>query len=169
MKIILKSLNYIIILAVIFLAFLMGGIGLFGIKVYTVISGSMEPKYKVGSLIYVKKVDTSTLKKKDVITYKIPDSVVVTHRIEKIFYDENNKKVFTTKGDANDEADDVPVYEEHVIGKPIFTIPYLGYLSTIIQGKNGKFIILSFFALLVIITTIIDYLVSDKKGGDDEK
>ena len=169
LKIILKSLNYIVIVAVVVLFFLMGGIGLFGFKIYTVLSGSMEPDYKVGSLIYVKDVDTSNLKEKDVITFKTENGVVVTHRINEISYDENSKKIFRTKGDANDEADDVPIYEENVIGKPLFTIPYLGYLSTMISGKNGKFLLISFGVLLIVFMSVIDYLVSDKREVNDEK
>lgn len=169
LKIILKSLNYIVIVSVIVLFFLMGGIGLFGFKIYTVLSGSMEPNYKVGSLIYVKDVDTSNLKEEDVITFKTENGVVVTHRINEISYDENSEKIFRTKGDANDEADDVPIYEKNIIGEPIFTIPYLGYLSTMISGKNGKLLLISFGVLLIAFTSIIDYLVSDEKGVNDEK
>ena len=167
-KIILKSLNYIVIISVIVLFFLMSGIGLFGIKIYAVLSGSMEPDYKVGSLIYVKNVDPSDLKEKDVITFKTEKGIVVTHRINEISYDENSEKIFRTKGDANDEADDVPIYEKNIIGKPIFTISYLGYLSTMISGKKGKILLIGFGALLIVFTSIIDYLVSDEKGVNDE-
>ena len=45
-----------LILIIVF-AFLLVGVRLFGLEPYTVLSGSMEPEYHVGSLIYVK--DTS--------------------------------------------------------------------------------------------------------------
>ena len=45
------------------------GMRLFGFELYTVMSGSMEPEYHVGSLIYVKAVDPATLNQGDVITF----------------------------------------------------------------------------------------------------
>ena len=39
------------------LALLLVGVRLFGMQVFTVLSGSMEPTYQTGSLIYVKDVD----------------------------------------------------------------------------------------------------------------
>ena len=48
----------IVVLVVIF-AVLLIGVRLFGVQVYSVISGSMEPEYPVGSLIYVKDINPS--------------------------------------------------------------------------------------------------------------
>ena len=44
-------------IVVLFAVFLMGS-RLVGYQVFNVISGSMEPEYSVGDLIYVKKVNT---------------------------------------------------------------------------------------------------------------
>ena len=33
---------------------------------------------------------------------------------------------FYTQGDANDAPDGAPVYFKNLIGRPVFTIPYLG-------------------------------------------
>ena len=46
----------ILVALVVLLALLLVGARLFGLQVYTVLSGSMEPTYHTGSLIYVKKV-----------------------------------------------------------------------------------------------------------------
>ena len=43
----------VLVAAVVLLAVLLVGVRLFGLQVYTVLSGSMEPAYPVGSLIYV--------------------------------------------------------------------------------------------------------------------
>ena len=61
----------IVVLVVIF-AVLLVGVRLFGVQVYSVISGSMEPEYPVGSLIYVKDVDPTEIEVNDVITYVLP-------------------------------------------------------------------------------------------------
>ena len=46
-----------IVIVVVIFALLLVGVRLLGIQVFSVISGSMEPDYPVGSLIYVKEVD----------------------------------------------------------------------------------------------------------------
>ena len=50
----------IIVALVVILALLLVGARVVGLQVFTVLSGSMEPTYHTGSLIYVKKVDPYT-------------------------------------------------------------------------------------------------------------
>ena len=51
----------VLVALVVLLALLLVGARLFGLQVFTVLSGSMEPTYHTGSLIYVKKVDPYTI------------------------------------------------------------------------------------------------------------
>ena len=51
--------------------------GLFGYKPLVVLSGSMTPTYKIGSIIYYHKVPQSELKKGDAITFKIGNNELV--------------------------------------------------------------------------------------------
>ena len=53
--------SVIVILVVIAAIFLMGS-RLIGLQVFNVVSGSMEPTYSVGDLIYVKEVDPRTIR-----------------------------------------------------------------------------------------------------------
>ena len=48
--------------------------GLFGIKTYYVVSGSMEPQIPVGSMIYVRECEPSKLKEGDIITFSSGNS-----------------------------------------------------------------------------------------------
>jgi signal peptidase len=57
LKTTLKIINYMIVSIVLILAFLMVGIKIFGFQIYTVLSGSMEPNYHVGSLVYIKETE----------------------------------------------------------------------------------------------------------------
>ena len=50
----------ILVALVVLLALLLVGARVVGLQVFTVLSGSMEPTYHTGSLIYVKKVDPYT-------------------------------------------------------------------------------------------------------------
>ena len=129
------------------LALIMVGAKLMGGGTYTILSGSMEPTYHVGSLIIVQPVDHKELKVGDPITFTIAEDRVVTHRIVDI----KDYEWFTTKGDANEVEDASPTYYENIIGKPIFSIPYLGYLIYLIKYPPGRYVAIFFGILLIAI------------------
>lgn len=136
-----------VVLVVICAVFLMGS-RLMGFQVFNVISGSMEPEYSVGDLIYVKKVNPETIQPGEVITFILnEDLVVATHRVVDV--DLENKH-FYTKGDANDVVDASPVHFNNVIGVPAFKIPFLGYVSDFIQNPPGTYITLGVGLVLII-------------------
>ena len=166
-KTILKTISTLIVVFVVSIAFLLVGIKLFGVQIYTVLSGSMEPTYKVGSVIYVVDVEIDELKEQDPITYRIGNDTIATHRIIDI-KEENGKKTFQTKGDANDKPDERLVEENEIIGKPIFTIPLLGYLANFMQTKYGMLTTIGIAISLIIVVVIIDIAVDDKKKEEQE-
>ena len=142
----------IMIALVVVLAILLVGIRLVGIKPYTVISGSMEPTYHVGSMIYVKSFPAASFEVKDPVTFYLNDTTVATHRIIEILPDPNdpNARYFRTQGDANDTDDGEPIHSSKVIGRPLFSIPYLGYFSDFLQHQPGRSIALGTCTLLLI-------------------
>lgn len=164
-KFILKTISSLIVILAVALAILLVGLKFTGLQIYTVISGSMEPTYHVGSLIYVKKVDPSTLKVKDPITFELSDKTIATHRIIEIVHDETNPNVykFRTKGDANEDVDANLIEPNKVLGKALFTIPYLGYLATYIQSFPGNVVAICTAIALLIIVIIIDMIVEEPK------
>lgn len=131
----------IMILAVLTGIVLAGG-RLIGLRPYVVLSGSMEPAYHVGSLICVKSMDCKELEIGDPVTYTIGKDMVVTHRIIDILAaeEDSDQLQFITKGDANEIPDGAAVSSKHVIGSPIFTIPYLGYVLHYIQNPPWIYI-----------------------------
>lgn len=95
---------------------------LIGYQPLVVLSGSMEPTFKVGSIIYYHKVEENELKIGDIITYKLDDTVV-SHRIFNI---ENND--YQTKGDANSSVDYKKISYSDILGRDLdFYIPFLGF------------------------------------------
>jgi len=148
-----------VVLVVIFAIFLMGS-RLIGLQVFNVVSGSMEPNYSVGDLIYVKTVDPESVQVGDPITFVLnEDLVVATHRVTAI--DSENRQ-FTTKGDANKTDDAAPVHFNNLIGVPVFAIPLLGYVSEFIQHPPGMYIAIAFGVLLLAAVFLPDLLA--KKG-----
>lgn len=164
-KFTLKIISNLIVIIAIILAMLLVGLKFFGFQIYTVVSGSMEPTYHVGSLIYVREVDTNTLKVKDPITFQLGDNTIATHRIVEIVPDEQDstKYSFRTKGDANEDIDANLVEPNKVLGKAYFTVPYLGYLATYIQSYPGNMVAICTAIALIILVIMIDLLTEETK------
>ena len=160
-KIILKSISAIIVTLVVVFAVLVAGVRIFGLKVYTVLSPSMEPEYKTGAVIYVKSVDANKLKTGDVITFLVSDDTTVTHRIVGI---ENIDGVlyFQTKGDANKTVDNGKVHMDNVLGKPIFKISYLGYVASFVTTPPGMYLGIAAGIILTILVFMLDYITGDE-------
>lgn len=145
---------------VVLFAVLLVGVRFFGIQVFTVISGSMEPDYPVGSLIYVKDIDPSEVKVGDVITYVLPSETPSTHRVVRI---DAEKQHFYTKGDANKIEDGAPVHFKNLIGTPVFMIPYLGYAAYYIQHPPGMYVAIAAGAVLLILVFLPDLFKEEEK------
>lgn len=176
------------IIALLILTVLLVGVRVVGLTPYAVLSGSMEPTYHVGSLIYVKDVDPADITVGTPITFVVnEDLLVATHRVIEIesktthfeqqkdadgnlLYEEDGDPLleevpldepayyFTTKGDANDVIDGSPVYYKNVIGTPIFSMPYLGYFSNWLQTRKGMIVAISSVLILMILTFLPDLL-----------
>ena len=159
-----------IVVAVLVLALLLAGVRLFGLQVFAVLSGSMEPAYHTGSLIYVKKVDPFELKEGDVITFMLSEDTIATHRIAGVVPDEDDPSVirFRTKGDANDSEDGGLVHYKNVLGTPVFTIPYLGYVAEYIQHPPGLYVTIAVGAFLILLMFMPE-LISVLKDDENEK
>lgn len=156
---------------VVLLAVALVGVRLIGLKPYVVLSGSMRPTYEVGSLIYVKPVDYKTLEVGDPITYMLSQDTVVTHRIIEVLVDEEDPETrrYFTKGDANDVPDGTSVHYKNIIGKPVFSIPYLGYVSHYIQNPPGMYVAIAAGAILILLVFLPDIFMDDDKQKKSEQ
>ena len=154
------------------LAVLLAGVRLVGLRPLTVLSGSMEPTYHVGSLIYVKSVDYRGLKAGDVITFMLDEDTLATHRIVEVVPDEEDPATlrYRTKGDANEAEDGSLVHYKNVVGTPVFTIPKLGYVASYIQNPPGTYVALSAGAVLLLLMFIPDLFAPEEpKKSQAEK
>ena len=161
MKKLLKVVSNVLLVLVVVLAVLLYGVKIFGLTPYTVLSGSMERVYPTGSVIYVAKTNPEKLLVNDVITFKMQNGTVATHRIIELVFDETNTVRFRTKGDENEIADGTLVDFKSVIGKPLFCIPFLGFLATFLTYPAGKLMVSAVFVMLIIIE-ILCFFISKK-------
>ena len=146
---------------VVILAFALVGVRLLGLNPFVVLSGSMEPTYHVGSLIYVKEVeDPRALPDGTVITYMISEDTVVTHRIVTAVPDEDDPTVirYRTKGDANDAEDGTLLHYKNIIGTPVFAVPKLGYLASYIQNPPGSYMAMCIGAIFILLLFLPELL-----------
>ena len=134
---VLSVIGILMITAVIILCSMLVLPGIFGYHMYNVISGSMEPAVKVGSLIYVRADEPAKIKENDIIAFysSAEDGGIITHRVI-----ENNAVAgrFRTKGDANDTEDLTPIEYENSIGRVSLVVPYMGELFTVMSSSYGK-------------------------------
>lgn len=160
----------IIVAIVVILALLLVGARVVGLQVFTVLSGSMEPTYHTGSLIYVKKVDPYTIEPGQPITFMLDENTIATHRVVGIVPDEEDPTVirFCTKGDANDAEDGSLVHYKNVIGTPVFSIPYLGYVADYIQHPPGMYIAISAGAVLLLLVFLPDIFAEEDDKEKDK-
>ena len=193
--------SMLLVIAMVILAILLVGVRVIGLTPYSVLSGSMEPTYHVGSLIYVKDIDPADIEVGDPITFVVnEDLLLATHRVvdievlttkEEEVLDENGQPVldedgnpvteevtleeptyyYQTKGDANEDVDGTPVHYKNVVGTPVFSIPYLGYLSSWLQTRKGMTMGISIALVLLILTFLPDLLnlVSEEEEGDKKE
>lgn len=119
-------------------------------RAYVVQSGSMEPAVKTGSIII--SLPEKIYSQNDIVTFKSGKSVV-THRIMSRTFPDGigNSPVYKTSGDANKDFDPLEVKDDQIVGKVVFTIPYLGYAANLAKTPKG------FILLVIIPATIIIY------------
>lgn len=123
-----------------------------------VLSGSMEPTYKVGSIIYYKDTPFENIEVGDPITFHGENSeVLITHRVvEKL----EDTMEFGTEGDANGSRDPGNVPYENVVGKATqFCIPYAGYFVNF--GKQPAAI--AAMAAILLLGMLADHLCKEEK------
>ncbi|MBQ8132706.1 MAG: signal peptidase I [Bacilli bacterium] len=118
-------------------------ISFFNYRMFTVISGSMEPKYKVGDVLVAKEVAPEKVKVGDTISYlgKVGqfNDKVITHEVVEITKDENGKLLFHTKGLANLVEDPI-VGQDQLYGVVVYRSFIMSSIYKIVGTTVGMFI-----------------------------
>lgn len=129
-------------------------VGVGGLSIKIVQSGSMEPAIKTGAIVVVAPVDD--YKVGDVITFNFSrtDQIPTTHRIidEKVV---SGQMRYITKGDANEESDPREVLERNVLGKVFLDVPYLGYLLDFARKPLGFGLLIGVPAAYIVLEEVL--------------
>lgn len=138
-------------------------------RMFTVVTGSMEPVYNVGDVVISKEVEPSTINKGDDVVYlgeknDFKDKIV-THRVIKI-ENKDGEYYFTTKGVANDYSDPV-ISSSQLYGKVVYKPVVLSFLSSILNTRLGFYLLIFVPVAFLIFLEILDY-IKRKEGELDE-
>lgn len=140
-----------------------------------VISGSMEPTYHKGDLLFLYGEKPENIQEGDVIVFHAthwpipPDEPIVHRVIEKQYDNESEQWEFKTKGDANPTADYGWVPGENIIGKVVGWVPFIGWVKIILTQGNLLIPLIFFIILLLIISILWDVIQKEEEGENPEQ
>jgi signal peptidase len=123
-----------------------------GATPYAILTGSMRPSMPPGTMVVVRPVDADEVRVGDVITYQLrsgePD--VVTHRVVTVGVDGAGHRVFRTRGDANEVADQAWVRPVQVKGRRWYAVPYLGRFTHLLGGAERQLVLVATVGTLLL-------------------
>lgn len=100
----------------------------FGLRSFTVMSGSMEPAIHTGDLVVNRPIAASDARIGDVITFHPPTGPDrSTHRVHSMIA-RGDSVVFETKGDANTSVDSWKIGRDGRIGRVVLRVRRLGWV-----------------------------------------
>ena len=162
--------------SIIFLAIVLGAIAVFwfGIKIYlrteypllAVASGSMVPTLQVGDLIVVQgglEVEdlTAASETGDIIVFRKPGNPdeLIVHRAVEVRSAGDDLYVMT-RGDHNSGVDPWQIYDSHLVGKVVSSIPIVGHIPLFVHSTQGMVLIVVLIGVLI----VLEFIIPSKKS-----
>ncbi|PIR05390.1 signal peptidase I [Candidatus Kuenenbacteria bacterium CG11_big_fil_rev_8_21_14_0_20_37_9] len=148
--------------------FIFSTVPIFGCKILVVESGSMQPAIKTGSLVVVMAAREYAVN--DIITFGAigMEKIPITHRIVDV-RDRGLESLYVTKGDANNAPDKKEVRLEEIIGRVLFTMPYIGYAIGFGKKPIGFILIIGLPAFAIILDEARKIAEEIKKRNEQNK
>lgn len=178
LKIVLNTVRVLVI--ILFVAFIIvvclqrvsdNKISFFNYRMFTVISGSMKPKYDIGDVLISKKVEPSKIKVGDVISYQGTKGgfagKVITHQVIGVNKSGSGKYIFRAKGLAN-LVEDPAVSEDQLYGKVIYKSVILSAIYRIVSTNIGFYIFIIIPMVFIIGSEIISTLLKREEKRREE-
>ena len=134
----------------------------FGYRIFTLASGSMDPVYVVNDVILVKEVDVSSLKVGDDVAYLGATAenkgLVITHRIVRIEKNESGEMRYYLKG-VNNEYEDPSISGSQIYGKVLGKVYVINFINHVVKNIYGFFFLVFCPLVLVIFLEIADTIM----------
>jgi signal peptidase len=143
-----------------------------GYSSFRVLSGSMEPTIRTGSMILVKATDPSEIEPGDIISFYSSDPAlrgsVNTHRVLSVDQ-KNGVSIFQTKGDANIIPDEYTTSGNDIIGVVVFNSYFLGLLIRLLSNPLVFVPIILVPLLLILLMNMIKTIKLAKLAAQEEE
>ncbi len=143
-------------------------ISLFNFRLFTVITGSMEPKYKVGDVLVAVETSPENIKVGDAVSYlgnkgEVKNKVI-THEVVKIEKNSQGKYRFHTKGICDNCMKEDPIVDEsQLYGVVKYKVQSLSFIYKVVGKPLGFFLFVVVPILYIVISEIVTSLVEKEK------
>lgn len=124
-----------VLTSIISIAIVWFSVGVFPIRPYVIVTGSMEPMIYAGDMVLIKRIAPEEIRIGDVIQYK-SENVFIFHRVIEMVHDKKKGTLYRAKGDNNTIADMELIKPEDIYGRVIYTIPKIGWPTMIMKSNN---------------------------------
>ena len=138
----------------------------FDYRMFTVASGSMEPRYMIGDVLIAKKVSPEEIKVGDSISYLGKrgnfNGMIITHEVIDIEKDAGGKYIYHTKGLTNIVEDPIVEYDQ-VYGKIIHKSAILSFIYMIVGSKYGIFLFIIIPLFYIIGSELLSFMLEKEE------
>jgi len=128
----------------------------YGVKTLAVLSNSMAPNIKRGSMVFVTPAKPAAIEIGDFISYTMSADQLVTGRVTQI---DLINKFFTVKDDLSAASEAMRISFDNMIGVVKFSVPFMGYLLGYVLTSHGKIVVITSVLALIVIMALL--------GGQD--
>lgn len=161
-----------VLLLVVFQKITRNKLAIGNIYIFQVVTGSMEPEYKVGDIIVVKKTTPEDIKIGDDVTYlDAANSSVkemrITHRVISK-REENGKYYFVTKGIAN-EIEDPEFSEDNLYGKVVYQTVIYSFIGRLMTNTVAYYLIFIAVGASLSYDVVMSHIKKDEENEETEK
>ncbi len=141
----------------------------FGYTPLIVETGSMSPVFDEEDVVLIKNsTPDMSFDVDDIICYH-SGNVYVTHRIIEVTTDENGITLYTTKGDANNAADEEAVHQDQILGIYKTRFKAMGKTLMFIQTPAGMILCVMIPFCIVLLLFFVPPLIAARKKENSSK
>lgn len=137
-----------------------------GYNLFLVRSESMTPAINLGDMIVTGPLNgpiSGEVKPGTIVTYQ-HNRETITHRVQSV-----DGGTLITQGDAVEDPDPWPISMSDIKGVYLFKIPYVGYVTSFVQTRNGWFLTIIAPAALLVLWLAKDIVKEAFKGDESQR
>ena len=124
----------------------------YGVKTLAVLTNSMEPNIKKGSMVFVTPIRPSEVEVGDFISYIESVEKLGTGRVAQI---DAVNKLFIIKNDLSGASEAIQVSFDNMVGVVKFAVPFMGYMLDYVLTAQGKVVVITGVLALIAIMALL--------------